>query len=111
MKDVTEDFEVAGRVEAGQRDGEGLLSGVGEVGVDLEAVEVADDEQGRIFEGGAVLVELFAGLGEIFAFAFVFPAEEIFFPDIAQPSPPSRFSAPRSKLKLVPVGSASAGLG
>jgi len=45
-----ERVEVVGLVEVVEREGVDALYGVGEVGVDLEAVEVADDQERRIFE-------------------------------------------------------------
>jgi hypothetical protein len=59
-----------------------VLGSAGEVGVDFEAVEVADDQQRRVFEVFAVLEELFVGGGEVFVFAFVFPAEVAAHPDV-----------------------------
>ncbi len=59
-----------------------LLDRAGEVGVDFEAVEVADDQQRRVFEVFAVLEELLVGGGEVFVLAFVFPAEVAAHPDV-----------------------------
>ncbi len=59
-----------------------MFDGACEVGVDFEAVEVADDQEGRILEVFAVLEELFVGGSEIFVFAFVFPAEVASEPDV-----------------------------
>ena len=62
------------------RDGYGL----GEIGVDYDAVQVADDEDGRTSEGVAVEEELIVGVVQILVLALVFPAEEILFPDIGE---------------------------
>ena len=56
--------------------------GVVEIGVDADNVHVAHDQQRRVFKVGAVFEKLVIGGVEVFLFAFVFPAEEIFFPDI-----------------------------
>jgi hypothetical protein len=45
-----EDFEVAGGVELLEFDVVDLVGGVGEVGVDLDEVHVADHEEWRVFE-------------------------------------------------------------
>jgi hypothetical protein len=64
-----------------------LLRG-GEVGVNLESVEVTDDEQGRIAEVFAVVVELLVGCLEVLvlltAALFVLPGEVIAPPDIGE---------------------------
>jgi len=62
------------------RDGNGL----GEIRADDDAVQVADDEEGRTGEGVAVEEELVIGVVQILVLALVFPAEEIFFPDIGE---------------------------
>ena len=59
-----------------------VLDRAGEVGVDFEAVEIADDEQRWVFEVLAVLEELLVGGDEVFVLAFVFPAEVLAHPDI-----------------------------
>jgi hypothetical protein len=45
-----ERFEVLRLVQVGERKLVDHLRGVGEVGVDLKAVEVADDQQRRVFQ-------------------------------------------------------------
>ena len=47
--------------QVGQREGIDSLGGVGEVGMDLEAVEVADDQERRVLEVLAVLEQLLIG--------------------------------------------------
>jgi len=49
VEDLTKDVEVGGLGEPGQVEGVHALGRVSEVGVDLEAVHVADDQQGRVF--------------------------------------------------------------
>ena len=50
--------------------------------MDLEAVEVADDEQRRIEEVFAVVEELFVGFFEVLVLAFVLPGEVAAHPDV-----------------------------
>jgi len=52
--------------------------------VDLEGFEVADDEEGRVVESFAVVVELVVSLFEVFVLAFVLPGEVIATPDIGE---------------------------
>ena len=77
---------LGGLVAAGGEVVEGDLvdagSSVGEVGVDLDAVHVADDEGGRVFEVFAVVEELAVGGGEVGAVALVLPAEVSALPDV-----------------------------
>ncbi len=56
--------------------------GVFEFGVHFEAVEVADDEEGRVAEGLVVLVELLVGAFEVAAFGLVLPGEPAAFPNV-----------------------------
>ena len=63
---------------------EGFLDGAVEVGADDVAVEVADDQQGRVEQGLAVAEELFIGVVEALFLALVFPAEEVLLPDIGE---------------------------
>jgi hypothetical protein len=69
-------------VEVGERKGVDALEGVGEVGVNLEAVEVADDQERRVFEVFAVAEKLLVGVGEVSMFALVLPAEVAAHPDV-----------------------------
>ena len=57
---------------------------VREVGVDLEAVEVADDEQRRVLEGLPVLQELVVGGLQVLALALVLPGEVAALPDVGE---------------------------
>ena len=53
-----------------------------EVGVDLEAVEIAHDQQRRVFEVFAIEQKLPVGSGQVFVLAFVFPAEVAAHPHV-----------------------------
>ena len=53
-----------------------------EVGMDLEAVHVADDQQRRILQVLAVAKELVVGFLQVFVLAFVFPAEVAAHPHV-----------------------------
>jgi len=55
------------------------------LGVDLEADEVADDEQRGVVEGLVILVELLVGLLEVATLGLVFPGEEAALPDVGVP--------------------------
>ena len=81
-KNIAEDFEVARLVKRRQRDFMRALGGVVKIGVDADDVHVAHHQQRRVFQVGAVFEKLVIGGVEVFLFALVFPAEEIFFPDI-----------------------------
>jgi hypothetical protein len=52
--------------------------------VDLEANEVADDEQRGIFKSFVVLVQLAVGLVEVRAFGFVLPGKPAALPDVGE---------------------------
>ncbi len=58
------------------------VGGVGEVGVDDDAVHVADDQQGRVLQRLAVLEELVVGRPEVLALPLVLPAEAVLLPDV-----------------------------
>ena len=58
--------------------------GLGEIGVDDDSVQVADDEYRRAGERVAVQEKLVIGVVQILVLALVFPAEEILFPDIGE---------------------------
>ena len=92
-EEVAEDFKrregagggVGGDEEVVEGEGEDAGRGVFEFGVDLEADEVADDEEGRVFEGFVVLVELLVGLFEVAGLGLVFPGEPAALPDVGEP--------------------------
>lgn len=75
-------IEVGGLGEAGQIEGMHLFDRAGEVGVDLETVQVADDQQRRVFEGFAVEQQLVVGGYQVLVLAFVLPAEVAALPDV-----------------------------
>jgi hypothetical protein len=52
--------------------------------MDFESVVIADHEQRRILEVLAVAKQLLISGGEVVVFAFVFPAEEPFFPNVGE---------------------------
>ena len=58
--------------------------GVGEVGVDLEAGEIAHHQQRRVTQSLAVAVELRVGGGEVLALALVLPGEVVAHPDVGE---------------------------
>ena len=60
-----------------------FVYGVGEIGVDDDAIHVAHDEQRRVLQVGSILQQLIVGFVEIGVLAFVLPAEEAFLPDIS----------------------------
>ena len=57
---------------------------VGEVGVDLEAVEVADHQEGRVVQRFAVLQQLAVGGGQVLALALVLPGEVAALPHVGE---------------------------
>ena len=63
-------------------------TGAGEVGVDLDAVHVADDERGRVRQVLTVVEELAVGGGEVGAVPLVLPAEVPALPDIGPATAP-----------------------
>ncbi len=87
------------------------LARVGEVGVDLEAIRVADDQQRRVFKIFAVVEKLLVGFLEVFVFAFVLPAEVAAHPDVGPAVAP--FGLGDAALEGVPlaVGIGVGGLG
>ena len=58
-----------------------------EVGVDLEAVEVADDQQRRVLEVLAVVQELLVGGLQVLVLALVLPGEVAALPDVGEAVP------------------------
>ena len=75
-----------------------LFGGVGEVGVDDDALHVADDEQRRVEEGLAILEELGVGLVEVGVLAFVLPRKMAHLPDVGPASPLRTFGVPAGRL-------------
>ena len=82
VKTLAEDVEVGRLGEAGEVEGVDLLGRAGEVGVDLEAVHVADDQQRRVFQVLAVQEQLLVGGGQVLVLALVLPAEVAAHPDV-----------------------------
>src|SRR5665213_1713975 len=90
-EDVAEDFQrrerggsgVAGIKEIVQREGVDTAGRVLKLGVDLEANEVADDEERGIFQSFVVLVQLAISLGQVTTLGFVFPGEPAALPDVS----------------------------
>ncbi len=74
-----------------------LADRVGPVGPNDEAVEVADNQKRRVFEGQRVLLKLSESGIEVLTLTLVLPPKMAALPDIGQPSPPVLFVAPRSK--------------
>ena len=70
------------RVEVIERHDVNRWPGVGEGGVDLDAIHVADDQQRRIIERVAVVDELLVRRGEVRVRAFVLPGEVPALPDV-----------------------------
>ncbi len=60
-----------------------LTNGVGPVCAHHESVEVAHDEQGRIFECEGILLKLGKGCIEVLALALVFPSKMAAFLDVS----------------------------
>ena len=94
-----------------QPDLDHLLDGVGEVGVDLEAVHVAHDQERRVLQDFAVLEELLVGGVEVLVLALVLPGEEALLPDVGPALAAALLARPILEGKACPVGSASAGVG
>ena len=74
VKDGPHDFDVAGLGEGFERDFVDVGYGAGEVGAHHDAIQIAQDEQGRILQRIAVAQELVKGGVEILVLALVFPA-------------------------------------
>ena len=76
------------RLRGSARAAEGDLVGGGdglrEVGVDHDAVQVADHQQGRVVQGVAVAQELVVGGVQVLVLALVLPAEEALLPDVGE---------------------------
>ncbi len=66
-----------------------LLHRAGEVGVDLEAVRVRDDEQGRVLKVLAVEQKLRVRSGEVLVLAFVLESEEALAPHVCESLAPA----------------------
>jgi hypothetical protein len=71
-------------VEIGEIEGVDALAGGGEIRVDFEAVEVADDEERRVAEVLTIVVDLLVSGLEVFVLALVFPGEVVAEPDVGE---------------------------
>ena len=91
---------VAAGPELVERDGEHGGPGAGEVGVDLDAVHVANDERGRVLEVLAVVEELLVRGGEVGVRALVLPPEVPALPDVG-PALTARTQPLRARLERV----------
>ncbi len=72
------------RREVGEREPMDARGRAREVRVHFEAVEVADDEEGRVVERLAVVVQLAVGGREVLALALVLPGEVAALPDVGE---------------------------
>lgn len=55
---------------------------VGEMGMNLDGAEVADDQQRRVVQGGRVLLQLPQGRAQVLVLALILPGETVLAPDI-----------------------------
>ncbi len=85
---VVEDGAQRGQPGGGQqvviRQGDGTVDGIEKVGMDDDGLEVADDQQGRVFQGFTVLQELLVGPVEVGVLALVFQGKVAPIPDIGK---------------------------
>ena len=79
---LAQDLQPGGFQQIFQRQIVRLFGGVGEVGVDDDALHVADDEQRRVEKGLAILEELGVGLIEVGVLTLVLPGEMAHLPDV-----------------------------
>ena len=70
--------------EIGEIESIDALGGGCEVSVDFEAIEVAYDQEGRVAEILAVVVDLLVGGFQVFVLALVLPGEVVAEPDIGE---------------------------
>jgi len=87
--------------EIGQAEGVDLLDGAREVGVHLEAIQVADHQEGRVLQRLAVVQQLLVGRRQVLALALVLPGEVAPFPDVGEAITAGRLL--RALLEGVPV--------
>jgi hypothetical protein len=67
-----------------EREAVGVRDGAREVRMDLEARQVADDEERRVLERLAVVVQLAVGCGQVLTLALVLPGEVAALPDVGE---------------------------
>src|SRR5579859_2064555 len=71
------------------------------ISADTEAVQIAHDEEGRVFQSQSILLELGECCVEVLPFAFVFPAEVVALPNIRPTLATTRFCS--AALECVPL--------
>jgi hypothetical protein len=81
-EDGPEDLQLLRLAQVVQREGVLHPPRAGEVGVDLDALHVGDDEEGRVLQRLPVEEELVVGLAEVGPRLLVLPAEEALFPHV-----------------------------
>jgi hypothetical protein len=77
LKDRFQRLAAFRRQQIVERKGARALAGVGEVGVDDDAIDVAHDEQRRILQRLTILQQLLIGFIEVGVFALIFQREEL----------------------------------
>jgi hypothetical protein len=87
VEKIAHDLDISRSIQIVERDFVGLAYGRGEVGVNLEAIHIANDQQRRIFESLAILEELIVSRDQVLVPAFVLPAKEISFPNVCPAVP------------------------
>ena len=75
-------FQPRRRQQVVERERNVVVDGVGEVGVDQQAAEVADDEQGRILQRLTVLEQLLVGRVQVGAGLLVLDGKATLVPDV-----------------------------
>ena len=85
VEQAAEDLDISRALELGGRKSVDRFRRAGKIRVDLDEVGVADDEERRIFQRGAVAEDLVVGFGQIRVAAFVFEREKPALPDIRPP--------------------------
>ncbi len=85
----------------------GFLDRAVEVGADDVAVEIADDQQGRIEQDFAVAQQLLVGIVEVLLLALVFPAKAVLLPHVGKAASGSSADRRASRSSLNANSSAS----
>lgn len=94
MKQIAENLQVARLRQRGQFDEVNFFRSGGEVGVNDDAVEIADREKGGIFQRFPIEQDLRAGLIQILVTALVFDGEEAPLPDVGKAVAAAGFPGP-----------------
>ena len=84
VKQVAQRLQAFGGRQIIQSEGGNAFNRVGKVGVNLERIDIRDDQQGRVFEGFAVLEKLLVSLIQVGVFALVFPGKMPAVPHIGE---------------------------